>query len=87
MINLICFPPIKVILWVLVSTCLWTHAILSKIKYHIFRLSKVNDARQELTEKCLWNEKQSNLNDGKSFPKLSVQIYTPLKENVYMEKI
>lgn len=66
---------------------LQAHTILSKIKYHIFGLFKVNDGRQELPEKCLWNEKHSNTNDGKSFFKLSVQIYTPLKENICMEKI
>lgn len=36
-------------------------------------LFKVNDARQELIEKCFWNEKQSHLNDEKSFLMLSVQ--------------
>lgn len=87
MITLACFLPIKVLLWVLTSTCLQAHTILSKIKYHIFGLFKVNDARQELTEKRLWNEKQSNPNDGKSFLKPSVQIYIILKESICMEKI
>lgn len=64
-----------------------THAILAKIKDHIFGLFKVNDARQELTEICLWEEKPSHCNDGKSFLMLSVQTYIPLKENICMEEV